>query len=49
MIAIQSPSSMPVVSSRVLCDVQRKHNNVRDGDNLWDMGSQYYYVDRAYI
>jgi len=46
-IAIQSPSSMLVVSFRVLYGVQRKHNNVRDGDNLWDMGSQYYYVDRA--
>jgi hypothetical protein len=49
MIANLCLSNKTVTYSRVLCDVQRKHNNVRDGDNLWDMGSQYYYLDRAWI
>ena len=41
---IQSPSSTPVVSSRVLYDVQRKRNNARVLDNLWDTDNQYCYV-----
>lgn len=32
-------------SCRVLCDVQRKHNNVRDGDNLLCKDNLYGYVD----
>ena len=33
---------------RVLCDVLRKHNNVRDADSLLDMGNLCDYVDRAW-
>ena len=47
MIANLCLSNMPVTYSRVLYDEQRRHSICRDGDNLWDMGSQYYYVDRA--
>ena len=32
----------------VLCDAQRKHNNVRDEDSLLDMGNLCDYVDRAW-
>ena len=45
---IQSPSSTPVISSRVLYDAQHTHNNARDEDSYSDKGNLCDYVDRAY-
>ena len=45
---IQSPSSMPVVSFRVLYGELHRHNKDRDVDNLWDTDNRYCYVDRAW-
>ena len=45
---IQSPSSTPVISSRVLYDAQHTHNNARDEDSFSDKGNLCDYVDRAY-
>ena len=44
---IQSPSSTPVVSSRVLYGVQHTRSTSRDGDNLWDTGNLCYCVDNG--
>ena len=44
MIANLCLSNKPVVSSRVLYDVQHTHSTSRDEDNLWDTDNQYCYV-----
>ena len=45
---IQSPSSTPVTSSRVLYDVRHRHNNARAGDRiLLYRDSQWSYVDNG--
>ena len=45
-----SPSNMPVISSRVLCDVQRTRNTFRDADSLLLCKDNLcHYVDRAYL
>ncbi len=49
MIANLCLSNKPVISSRVLCDVQRTRNNVRAADSLSDKGNLCDYVDRAYV
>ena len=49
MIANLCLSNKPVISSRVLCDVQRTRSTFRAADSLSDKGMICYYVDRAWL